>query len=307
LEEVMEVADRIAVMRDGELEKILPKEEATMEEIIRLMVGRDMGEVFPVRKKEADLDTSRVILKVNKIGGGKVLNDIHFEVRQGEILGIAGLEGSGRTDMAEAIIGRSKPETVDIEFDGKPFKPVNPRLTYANGISYVAPERRVDSVFPTRSVKENIVITSLQDLKSGVAISGKKMDALSDDYVKKLKIKVSDPEQLILSLSGGNQQKAIISRALATKPKLLILNEPTRGIDVGAKYEIYSLIHQLANEGLAIILISSEINEILGMSERIVAFWEGDISGEFSDFQDDPNIKEKVLNAIMGGKAQLGF
>ena len=301
LEEVMTIADRITVMRDGNYIKTLPRSEATMEEIIRLMVGREINNLFPPRKEKFTDQQPEVLLNIKNITYKNVIKDINFKLYKGEILGIAGLEGSGRTEMAEAIIGMINADC-SIEIGEQPYIPRQPREALERGISYVPPERRNDSILPQLSVRSNLTISYLKMLKAGIFISNKKIDNLSRKYINRMKIKVASLEQPILDLSGGNQQKVVISRTLATNPSILIINEPTRGIDVGAKYEIYVLMHELAEQGLGIIFISSEMPEILGVSDRVITFCQGKISGEFA-IQNANN--ELVLNAMMGGHAKL--
>lgn len=296
LEEVMRVSDRISILRDGCYEGTMETRETDIPQLIRMMVGRELKDVYPKRDKSHCAFKEETILEVRNISIPGLLDHISFSLKKGEILGIAGLEGSGRTEMAEVIIGMRKGEA-DIVLEGENYVPSSPKNAFKKGISYVPPERKVDSVLPQLSIKKNLVISALPDLQiGGVVVSEKKVNAITNRYVQDLRIKLASQDQLLTELSGGNQQKVIIARCLATNPKVIIFNEPTRGIDVGAKYEIYELLYKLADQGIGIILIASEMGEIMGLSERIIAFREGRLTHEFMRAE---ATEEKVLHAMM--------
>lgn len=296
LEEVMAISDRISILRDGNYMGTVETSSITIPELIHMMVGREMKDIFPKRDKSKCTFSNETILDVRNLEIPSILHNISFSLKKGEILGIAGLEGSGRTEMAEAIVGMRK-GTAEIELHGKPYVPKSPQHAFEQGIAYVPPERKADSVLPQRSVKENMVVSALPHLLvGGIMVSNKKAESISQYYIKSLHIKLASEDQLLVDLSGGNQQKVIIARCLATNPKVVIFNEPTRGIDVGAKFEIYELLHQLANQGIGIIMIASEMNEIMGLSERIIAFREGRITHEFMRSE---ATDEKILHAMM--------
>lgn len=296
LEEVINISDRISILRDGCFIGSLEAQKTTIPELIRMMVGREMKDVYPTRDKSARGYTEDTILDVRRLSIPGELHELSFSLKRGEILGIAGLEGSGRTEMAEVVIGMRRGET-DILMDGRKYVPSSPKYAFEQGIAYVPPERKVDSVLPQRSVKDNLIVSALPDLRvGGVVVSEKKAREVTGQYVKDLRIKLASQNQPLIDLSGGNQQKVIIARCLATKPKVVIFNEPTRGIDVGAKYEIYELLHKLANQGIGIIMIASEMSEIMGLSERIITFREGRITHEF---RREDATEDKVLHAMM--------
>lgn len=297
LEEVMKISEKVAVMRDGKLINVKETTSLKVENIIKLMVGRDIGHLFPPRTMAPNV--KETLLDVKNINYSKRLFEISFKLFKGEILGIAGLEGSGRTETMEAIIGAIKTEC-KIEIEGSNYKPKSPKDAIKNNISYVPPERLTDGIIPLMTVKYNLILANLRNLKKGPMVSKKESLQLCEKYIKELKIKANDIEDNLLSLSGGNQQKVIVARSLAVSPKILILNDPTRGIDVGAKYEIYMLIQELARKGIGIIFISSELPELIGISHRIITFWEGKISGEFNEKEIADLGKDKVLNAMMG-------
>ncbi len=288
MEEILRIADEVSVMRDGHHIVTKPKEELTTDLIIKYMVGRELEGRFPEKKNEI----GGVLLSVNTLSAqnGKP-KDASFVLRRGEILGVAGLEGSGRTELLQTLFGMA-PMTGDIEKDGKKIRNRSPREAIKNGFALITEERRQTGIFAILSVLENTSISSLEKYKKGPFISGEKQKDAAEWCIKAMRVKTPSYKTRIESLSGGNQQKIILGRWLLTSPEILLLDEPTRGIDVGAKYEIYKLIRQLSEEGRGVIIVSSEMPELLGLSDRIIIMSDGRIAG-------DIDVKEATQEKIM--------
>ena len=278
MDEILRISDDITVMRDGQWVATRPAKELTMEEIIKLMVGRELTNRFPPKtNKPGD-----VILDVQHIAGKYTrLKDATFQLRKGEVLGIAGLDGSGRTEVLENLFGAMTREGGTITLHGKEIQNRTPKESIKNGFALLTEERRATGIFGIRDIRENTVISSLKDyLMGGICLSDKQMKEKTEWAIQAMHIKTPTQKTQIRSLSGGNQQKVIIGRWLLTKPEVLLLDEPTRGIDVGAKYEIYQLIIDLANEGKGVIMVSSEMPELLGVCDRIIVMSGGQVAGE---------------------------
>jgi ABC-type sugar transport system ATPase subunit len=286
LEEVFHVADQITVLRDGELIKSLKKQETNKDEIIALMVGRSLDSRFP---KRAPIDKNTVF-EIQGFSKSKHFKDISFNLRKGEIVGFYGLVGSGRTELACSIIGYLTPESGKMNVGGKPVKIKSPKQAISHRIGYLSEDRKNISMLPNFSIKENITISSLKKYARFGFINQHQEKKSATDFFNKLKINANSLNQNITSLSGGNQQKAFLARIIAFDPQIMILDEPTIGIDVGAKYEIYALMDQLTKKGTSIILISSELPEILGMSDRICVMRSGEISGVFNRADADQEV-----------------
>ena len=278
MEEILRISDEVTIMRDGQYVATRPASELTMEEIIRLMVGRELTNRFPPKENVP----GEVILEVEHLKGKYTrLKDASFQLRAGEILGIAGLDGSGRTEVLENLFGAMTKESGTIRLHGKEIKNRNPRESIKNGFALLTEERRATGIFGIRSILDNTVISNLKNyLIGGICLSDKKMRQDTEWSIQAMRIKTPSQDTQIRSLSGGNQQKVIIGRWLLTKPEVLLLDEPTRGIDVGAKYEIYQLIIDLANEGKGVIMVSSEMPELLGVCDRILVMSGGQLAGE---------------------------
>ena len=278
MEEILRISDEVTIMRDGQYVATRPASELTMEEIIRLMVGRELTNRFPPKENVP----GETILEVEHLAGKYTrLKDASFQLRAGEILGIAGLDGSGRTEVLENLFGSMTKSGGTIRLHGKEIKNRNPRESIKNGFALLTEERRATGIFGIRSILDNTVISNLRHyLIGGICLSDKKMRQDTEWAIQAMRIKTPSQETQIRSLSGGNQQKVIIGRWLLTKPEVLLLDEPTRGIDVGAKYEIYQLIIDLANEGKGVIMVSSEMPELLGVCDRIVVMSGGQVAGE---------------------------
>ena len=278
MEEILRISDEVTIMRDGQYVATKPAKDLTMEEIIRLMVGRELTNRFPPKENVP----GETILEVEHLSGKYTrLKEASFQLRAGEILGIAGLDGSGRTEVLENLFGSMTKASGTIRLHGKEIKNRNPRESIKNGFALLTEERRATGIFGIRDILDNTVISNLKSyLMGGICLSDKKMRQDTDWAIQAMRIKTPSQKTQIRSLSGGNQQKVIIGRWLLTKPEVLLLDEPTRGIDVGAKYEIYELIINLAKEGKGVIMVSSEMPELLGVCDRIIVMSGGQVAGE---------------------------
>lgn len=276
LEEIFELADRVSVMRDGNMITTRDVSDIDVNELIRLMVGRELTETFPPRPETA---TDETILEVRNLSGNGV-RDISFTLRRGEILGFGGLIGAGRTELMELIFGVKRPSGGTILFQGKEIVSKTPGDAIKRGIALVPEDRKRQGAHLEMQIDENISIAILKNISRTSVVNRRKVNSISQHYAESLRIKTPSLKQKIKNLSGGNQQKVILGKWLATSPELIIFDEPTRGIDVGAKYEIYKLMNKLIEDGKTIIMISSEMGELIGMSDRIIALAEGRLTGE---------------------------
>lgn len=276
MEEILRISDYVTVMRDGKTIETKPAFELTIEKIIKLMVGRELNDRYPKKTNEI----GDVLLKVDRLTGEhSLLCDVSFEARRGEILGISGLDGSGRTELIETLFGVAAKKSGTITLCGKRIVNSTPSDSIKNGFALLTEERRATGIFGILNIRENTVISSLEKYKTGLFLNKKKMIAATDKCIKSMRIKTPTQETKIRTLSGGNQQKVILGRWLLTEPTVLLLDEPTRGIDVGAKYEIYRLILDLANEGKTVLMVSSEMPELLGVCDRILVMSGGRLAG----------------------------
>lgn len=271
MEEIYQISDRITVLRDGQF--IATKNTADLDKnsLIALMVGREIEELFTTKSLAKD----EIVLKVKNLHKKGKFSDINFEVHAGEVLGIAGLMGAGRTEIARAIFGLDSFDSGEILLKGKTVQIRSPKEAIKHGIGYVSEDRKALGFIPELSVNQNISLSSILNYSKRWLIDEKKEREATAKIAHELKIKASGPNQKVINLSGGNQQKVVIARVLMASPLLIILDEPTRGIDIGAKQEIYKLIRELTKNGLAVIMISSELPEILGMSNRILVLSKG--------------------------------
>ena len=278
MEEILRISDDVTIMRDGTWVATRPAKELTMDEIIRLMVGRELTNRFPPK----DNVPGEVILEVEHLAGKYTrLKEASFQLHKGEILGIAGLDGSGRTEVLENLFGAMTRDGGTIRLHGREIRNRTPRESIKNGFALLTEERRATGIFGIRDIRDNTVISNLKSYLMGhICLSDKKMREDTDWSIQAMHIKTPSQATQIRSLSGGNQQKVIIGRWLLTKPEILLLDEPTRGIDVGAKYEIYQLIIDLAKEGKGVIMVSSEMPELLGVCDRILVMSGGRLAGE---------------------------
>jgi len=293
LEEIFAIADRVTVLRDGRLVGTLPVAEATTDGLVRMMVGRDLAHLF-VRAQGA---ASAVCLEVRGLSRVGALKDVSFQLRAGEVVGLAGLVGSGRTELARCVFGADPFDAGEIVLNGRPAKLHSPRDAVRLGIGLVPEDRKLQALVLRMSVRENVTLPVLSRLGSAFFPSRARERSLVDGFVRSLTIRTPSIEQRVGALSGGNQQKVIIARWLATEPKVLILDEPTRGIDVGAKAEVHALIARLAEQGVAILMISSELPEILGMSHRILVMREGRL---VADIPRADATEERIVTAATG-------
>jgi inositol transport system ATP-binding protein len=293
MNELFEISDEFSVFRDGKYIGTHPAKDVTRDDIIRMMVGREITQMFP--KEEAPIGD--VVLKVENLTLNGVFHDVSFEVRAGEILGIAGLVGSGRSNVAEAIFGVTPASSGTISINGSKANIANPNVAIRNGMAFLTEDRKDTGCLLILDILENMQIAVLQDrfTKAGF-VSERAITDACQEMSGKLRVKTPDLNERIENLSGGNQQKVLIGRWLLTNPKILILDEPTRGIDVGAKAEIHRLISQLAKQGVAVIMISSEMPEVLGMSDRIMVMHEGRVTG-FLDRAEATQVKVMDLAA----------
>ena len=277
MDEINVISDRVIVMRDGEYVGTLITKECSKDDIIKLMVGRAIfGEPKTASNVAKD---APVVLKCENLNRGKAVKDVSFELRKGEILGFSGLMGAGRTEVARLIFGADKKDSGKIFINGKEVTINTPEDAVAHGIGYLSEDRKRYGLIVDKSVEENTVISSLNDFVKGIFIDKAKSKEVSKKYVESLKTKTPSVSQLVKKLSGGNQQKVVIAKWLVRNSDILIFDEPTRGIDVGAKSEIYALMEKLAKEGKSIIMISSELPEVLRMSDRVIVMCEGRITG----------------------------
>jgi ribose transport system ATP-binding protein len=278
LKEVFSVADRVTVLRDGKYVGTRHISETTQDEVIRMMVGRELGNMYPAKSDRR----GEPLLEVRDLqrAGSDIRNS--FQLYEGEVLGFAGLIGSGRSELARAIFGAEPKEAGEILLNGVPVEIHSPKQAIQLGIGYLPEDRKSAGLFLEMSVKLNVEATVIDEVSSGGVVIAAKERSLAEQYVEELNISTSSIEQEIRRLSGGNQQKALVAKWLAINPKILIVDEPTRGIDVGAKKEIHYLLRTLADNGVGVIMISSELPEVLGMSDRILVMHEGAIVAEFS-------------------------
>ncbi|MDG3085768.1 ribose ABC transporter ATP-binding protein RbsA [Vibrio hannami] len=294
LKEIFEICDDITVLRDGKFIGQRPVSETDEDALIEMMVGRRLEEQYP----RVDVAHETNCLTVKGLSGSGV-EDINFTLNHGEILGFSGLMGAGRTELMKVIYGALERTAGEVIIDGKPILPKSPQEGLANGIAYISENRKGDGLVLSLSVKENMSLSALEHFTKGIHIEGGEETQATEDFIRLFNIKTPSRNQIIGNLSGGNQQKVAIAKGLMTKPKVLILDEPTRGVDVGAKKEIYQLINQFKSEGMSIILVSSEMPEVLGMSDRILVMHEGRISGEFDASDAD---QEKLMACAVGKK-----
>nr|WP_314266093.1 ribose ABC transporter ATP-binding protein RbsA [uncultured Moellerella sp.] len=296
LKEIFEICDDVTVFRDGQFIGEKPVSALQEETLIEMMVGRKLEEQYP----RIQVPQGEISLEISHISGPGV-SDASFSLHKGEILGISGLMGAGRTELMKIIYGAAKKASGEIKLEGKKLLLRTPQDGLNNGIVYISEDRKLDGLILGMSVKENMSLTALRYFSrlSG-SLNHKEERQTVGDFIRLFNIKTPSMDQTIGFLSGGNQQKVAIARGLMTRPKVLILDEPTRGVDVGAKKEIYQLINQFKKEGLSIILVSSEMPEVIGMSDRILVMHEGHISGEFATAE----ATQEALMAAAVGKTQ---
>ncbi|MEQ6391017.1 sugar ABC transporter ATP-binding protein [Bacillaceae bacterium S4-13-58] len=294
LEEVTQIADRIVVLRDGNYIGSKKISEVTQDRIVSMMVGRDISDMFPERSQSGSND---VVMEVKNLTVRGRLNDVSLKVAKGEVLGIAGLLGSGKTELSKALFGLYKINNGSIVMNGKDIS--SPKQAIDEGIALVTDDRKGEGLILDLSIYENILLPFYRKSSKLGILNKLKMDQVVSKWIKNLSIKVNHSSKEVSTLSGGNQQKVVLGKWLQMNPKLLILNEPTRGIDIGAKAEIYKIIKDLTDNGISIILISSEMPELLGMAHRIAIMHEGRISGQLAI---EEATQEKIFYYATGGE-----
>lgn len=292
LDEIFEYCDYVTVMRDGHVIDTRPVAELNRKDMVGMMVGRTIENEYPERPH----CVGTPLMQVKNLNTRK-LHDISFTLNRGEILGLVGLVGAGRTEIVRAIYGADKVKQKEIRIDGKDVKIVSPQDGKKCGMAFVPEDRKQQGLVLPFSVESNISMASLSKLKNGVFLSKGKERKMAENKISELLIKTSSPQTAVVGLSGGNQQKCILGRWLETGPKILILDEPTRGIDVGAKYEIYLLMKKTVEAGSSIILISSELPEVLNMSNRVLTVADGRITGEFDP---EKTSAQEIMNRAIG-------
>lgn len=294
MDEIFRLSDRVSVLRDGKYIATLQTDETNKNELIKLMVGRELNETYPVRTRK----TSEVVFSARNLTGNGV-KDISFDLRKGEILGFGGLVGAGRTELAQLIFGSERIQRGEVILNGTKMDIKNCRSAIAAGIAMVPEDRKRHGAVLQMSIRENVTMSCLPRISNRNVLKRKREVDTTEKAVKDLKIKCPTIEQHVKNLSGGNQQKVVLGKWLAMESNLFIFDEPTRGIDVGAKQEFYQIMNDLANEGKSIIMISSDMEELLGMSDRIVVLCEGRMAGIL---ERDDISQEKVLELASGGK-----
>jgi ribose transport system ATP-binding protein len=297
MEEIFEVCDRVTVLRDGEWVGELEVADTSREELVTMMVGRDINERFPEIKN----DRREKVMEVKNLSVPDKVKDASFDVYKGEVLGIAGLMGAGRTELVKSIYGVYELETGEIYYKGEPIEIKSPKQAIDLGFYYLSEDRKQEGLVLTETVEHNISLSVLPELLNFGLIDGDQEGNLARKYIRELDIKTPDEKRVVESLSGGNQQKVVIGKVLSTEPELVILDEPTRGIDVGAKQEIYNLIEEFVANGVAVILISSELPEVLNLSHRILVMHEHEIAGELDAAE---ATQEKIMNLATGGEVK---
>ena len=271
MEEIFAICDRITILRDGEYVGVREIPKTSFDEVVQMMVGRELGERFPTRNCEI----GDVLLEARNLCSKHVFNNINFKLRKGEVLAVAGLMGAGRTEVAQTLFGSRSKASGSIFMHGKEVSISNPIQAMRHGIGFVTEDRKSEGLVLDFSIKDNMMLTNLESVSKAGVLQSKQEDAEAAKYIEQLKVRCADAEQSVGSLSGGNQQKVVLAKWLRTKPEVLILDEPTRGVDIGAKKEIYSIINELAEQGVAILMISSELPEVIGMADRVLVMHEG--------------------------------
>ncbi|QYR22366.1 sugar ABC transporter ATP-binding protein [Paenibacillus sp. sptzw28] len=299
MDEIFRISDRFTVLRDGHWIASGPITETNPNHLVKLMVGRDMKELFQRKPKEPMRGeiSRRPVLELRNISDKKRIKEVSLRLFPGEIVGLAGLVGAGRTEMVRAIFGISEVIEGEVLVEGRPVNIKSPGDAMSYGIAHVPENRKEQGLFPNLSVKENILMAQMRTYRKASILQHGRMDRDADRYIKDLGVKTASKEQNVMRLSGGNQQKVVIAKWLSIAPKVLLLDEPTRGVDIGAKTEIHKIISVLAEQGMAVLMISSELPEILGVSDRILVMHEGRIRAELSSLE---ATQEKIMYYATG-------
>lgn len=299
MDEIFSISDRITVFRDGKLIGVKNTKETKPDEIISMMVGRDLHDMYG---KPGNRTIGEIVLEVKNLSQGTKLRNVGFNVRSGEVVGIAGLVGAGRTEMARAVFGADPKDTGEVYISGGQVHINTPADAIKYGLGYLPEDRKKQGLFLKMMITTNISAANFDKISKSGFINFKSESNLADKFVQSLKIRTPSIFQYAKNLSGGNQQKVVLAKWLGVNPKVIIVDEPTRGVDVGAKIEIYNLIHQMTEQGVAVVMISSELPEILGMSDRIFVLREGHLEGELSR---KDATEEKIMMLATGTKAEV--
>jgi ribose transport system ATP-binding protein len=297
LAEVQRVADRVVVLRDGRNAGALAREEINHEAMVRLMVGRDLRQFYPRRHASAEQAPSRLRVRDLTFAGGR--HPVSFEVRSGEIVGLSGLVGAGRTELAEALFGLRPITGGSVQLDDVAIRPSGPPAAIAAGLLLVPEDRRRHGLVLPETIRDNLILPNLSSLSAWSWLLPGRIRRLCADLMSRLRVRASGPGQVVAQLSGGNQQKVVLGKWLARLPRVLILDEPTRGVDVGARSEIYGLMDDLAGQGVAILMISSDMEEVLGMSDRVLVMHEGRLAGSLARGE---LSEEAIMHLATGGR-----
>ncbi len=295
MEEIFELCDRITILRDGTYVDTKYIKDINMDDIVRMMIGREIGERYPKRE---NVEIGKEIIRVEGLTKEKKFNDVNFSVKAGEVLGVSGLMGAGRTEIMQAIFGNLPFDSGKVYIEGNEMKIKCARDAINAGIGFITEDRKTEGLLLEKSISENIILANLGKVSDKSVIKNAKVNELVKKGIDEFRIKCFGPQHECNNLSGGNQQKVVFAKWVYTDPKILILDEPTRGVDIGAKKEIYSVINDLAAKGVAIILVSSELPEVLGMSDRIMVVHEGKVTGIIDAAEAD---QEKVMTLATGG------
>lgn len=297
MEEIFRFGDRATVLKDGSLVGTLNIADTDEKEIVKMMVGRDIADVFP-RKK--DKENNKTIFSVNNLSFGDKVKNVSFELHEGEIIGVAGIQGHGQAELLKVIAGVEKASSGDIVLNGEKLRIQTPQQGIKKGIGYIPGDRKQEGLMLEASVRDNLSIVSLHLRKNSIGfIDFKKEKQFTDEAIKSLKIKTPNEDQYVNRLSGGNQQKVVLGKEIATNPKLLLFDEPTRGIDVATKQEFYRMMRDFANKGVAVIMYSSDLLEVVGLSDKVLAMYEGEIISEITG---DDITEENIMMASVGIK-----
>ncbi len=294
MEEIFRLCDRITILRDGQYVDTRYIKDITMDDVVQMMIGREIGERYPQR----NVAIGEEVLRVEGLTHQKFFKDVNFSVRAGEVLGVSGLMGAGRTEIMQAIFGNMPTVSGKVFINGEEVHIKNPRQAIAAGIGFITEDRKTEGLLLEKSIAENIEITNLKKVSKNAVLSKKAGKELVQKGIDEFRIKCFNAAHLCNNLSGGNQQKVVLAKWIYTDPKILILDEPTRGVDIGAKKEIYSVINDLAAQGVAVIMVSSELPEVLGMSDRIMVVHEGHVTGIIDGRTAD---QAKVMTLATGG------
>ena len=294
MEEIFELCDRITVLRDGQYIDTCEIKDITMDDVVKMMIGREIGERYPSRNHSV----GKTVFEVKGLSRKGAFNDVSFTVGAGEVLGVSGLMGAGRTEIMQAIFGYLPADSGEILIDGQSVKIKNPMDAMKAGIGFITEDRKVEGLMLDKTIRENIALANLGTISGSGVVSKAKEKSLISRGIEEFKIRCFGTEHECGNLSGGNQQKVVLAKWIYTEPKILILDEPTRGVDIGAKKEIYNVINDMARKGVAIIMVSSELPEILGMSDRVMVVREGDVRG-ILDIENAS--QESIMTLATGG------